>query len=203
MFNVSFDPAIAPQDPAYAFLTALPVPATMLDDERVIFVTTDIILGDMDGQNPDFWCMRQDPGDGRGELFHPPKALVASKASGAGTSRVASISPYLGDGQEDWVLQAGLQYLSGQRNGPVIARANEHNLLPIEPPGQLSAPLSSANIWTGMLPDWRSGEMCRDWTSSSDTEFGRSGKGGGLDGVGLSFDALSCNIRQPIACVEQ
>jgi len=202
-FTVTFDPAVATQDPAYAGRVASPVPATVLDDERVIFTSKNAHPGDMDGQSPDDVCARQDPGDGSLVLFHPPKAFLVGRTSGGTINRVASNTAYQGDGQQDWVLRAGLQYLSDDRDGAVIARANQNNLLPIEPPQSLSGPISQQTIWTGLLPDWTSGEDCTGWTSAYGIDLGRSGKGGGLDSVGISYNANQCTTPQNIACVEQ
>ncbi|HZN95781.1 MAG TPA: DUF1554 domain-containing protein, partial [Myxococcales bacterium] len=199
---INFAPVTATaQDPGYQGLMVSPFYVYIRDDERIIFTLSAPQTGNMaPGFNPtvadpDYLCSNDPPA--YMELFGYPRALVA--APGSEFTRIASVTPNQGDGQVNWVLTAGHNYIRDTRNGPVIGRANSRNLLdfPLQ-----NAPTTSTSYWTGLNADWTtSGAHCIDWVNNAAAFSGQAGAGGTNAGA-ISSGPATCNTTRTILCVE-
>jgi Protein of unknown function (DUF1554) len=121
-----------------------------------------------------------------------------------GDVRVATKTPYKGDGQVDWVLRPYTRYLTtlgnliwitddvallGVRNGQPVALLN-----PILP-----GPIAFA--WVGFENDWTSSvDNCLGWNSSLGTDGGTVIR---VDQTEFIVDPAQCSNAYPLICAER
>ncbi|HVE83750.1 MAG TPA: DUF1554 domain-containing protein, partial [Myxococcales bacterium] len=201
---VNFAPLTATaQDPGYQNLFVYPFTVPVEDDERVIFTLTDPVNGDMHDPgdplyaNPDALC-RADPKASAELLNSSPMAMLVSP--GPYFLRIASATANNGDGQYDWVLGAGYNYLSESKTGPVMGRANSRRLLDFP----LARPLSATgDYWTGLKADWTTDATvtCSDWISTG--SMGQTGSSTATGSGAISAGTLPCASNRYLLCVEQ
>ncbi|HUQ05234.1 MAG TPA: DUF1554 domain-containing protein [Kofleriaceae bacterium] len=129
-----------------------------------------------------------------------------------GTNRVATVTANAGNGQVNWPVTAYTRYVSVHTNLLVFVSDNTRM---IGAAGGTDRNLQSGiggamqednyGAWTGAAPDWTSSDDCNNWTSSSDTVFGRSA--GTQTTSGGSFpnnNAVSnCAQLRRFFCVQQ
>ncbi|MBV1859209.1 MAG: DUF1554 domain-containing protein [Nannocystaceae bacterium] len=106
--------------------------------------------------------------DGRCEAA----GLVGYKAMFAdGTNRRASVSPFVGDGQIDWVLTPWTRYLT--EDGDLVWTTDASALLGVRDgaPEPLLVPITTnyARAYTGLQPNWLAelSSDCNNWTTNS------------------------------------
>lgn len=130
----------------------------------------------------------------------------AWKALLTGGGRVATVTPFAGDGQADWVLQPFTEYYNWE--GRLMWATDDVALLGVRdgvrveldaPAWDVSSP-STVYPWSGYADDWKTvpDETCNGWLSTDSTAYGA-----------FAFDDLTyantepCAWGLPLMCVEQ
>ncbi|HEY8206370.1 MAG TPA: DUF1554 domain-containing protein [Myxococcaceae bacterium] len=193
------------QDPGYQNLMAYPMYMVLQDDERVIFTLSTARAGDMTDPGGTYLMLdtlcSDDPVRSTQNLNYV-QALIAADYQGVYYfQRVASQTANLGDGQVNWVLQSGKNYVSETRTGPVIGRANMRNLFDF-PLAHALGPIGDA--WTGLNADWTSAtENCDQWTNPTVSASGSAGGTGATNSTAIFKGSTLCNVPHRLLCVEQ
>lgn len=125
-----------------------------------------------------------------------------------GVNRRATVTPYLGDSQVDWVLTPWTRYV--RDSGELIWITDESALLGVSggSPGDFLVPIRefAIGIRTGLRGDWvaQNVEDCFNWTSASVSAPENVGRGGEVD-LDSVLAGLSnfCDIGLQVYCVEQ
>ncbi|HYV46403.1 MAG TPA: DUF1554 domain-containing protein [Myxococcaceae bacterium] len=190
-------------DPGYQNPVIDPLQVTIQDDERIIFTTTAGHTGNM--QDPgggsyfilDSLCYT-DPVQGQ-QLFYTSAAMLS--VDNPLFTRIASVTANQGDQQANWVLAKGRNYISETRNGPVIGRANDKNLLDFPLAHALTA---AGDAWTGLEAGWtNSGTNCAAWVDDTSANMGRAGTSNATSSAAIAGGTASCDGLRRILCVEQ
>ncbi len=129
------------------------------------------------------------------------KILVAD-----GLSRVASKTPWTGDGQANWVLKPYTGYTDG--GGALLGITGKEALLGIQNGTMVGLGQTitggQQRVWTGLLSSWIAAPTnCSNWTTSNPVKTAMTGNSGLLDGYLDGFNTISCLEPQKIYCVEQ
>jgi hypothetical protein len=125
-------------------------------------------------------------------------------------NRIATVTGFKGDGQVNWVLKRWTQYVDVSNN--VIWTTDRSALLGVAngaAAGMLTNPCYPTDdgwgAWTGMHPDYTTGENCARWTSALSTDFGRSVNVAATN-VGATFpdngSLSNCAQLRHLLCVE-
>lgn len=125
-----------------------------------------------------------------------------------GVNRRATVTPYLGDSQVDWVLTPWTRYV--RDSGELIWITDESALLGVSggSPGDFLVPIRefAIGIRTGLRGNWvaQNVEDCFNWTSASVSAPENVGRGGEVD-LDSVLAGLSnfCDIGLQVYCVEQ
>ncbi len=131
-----------------------------------------------------------------------------------GSDRVASESPYQGDGQVDWVIAPWTEYVND--NGGTVFVTGDIALLGVDASGAwvgldyaIDDEVTAA--WTGMANDYTTHAMtCSDWTDGDPNAYLSQGSDGvpsvtddDFVGTALQFGRGFCFSVSPFYCVEQ
>lgn len=149
--------------------------------------------------------------DGRCEAA----GLAGYKAMFAdGTSRRASVSPFVGDGQVDWVLTPWTRYL--RDDGELVWITDESALLGIRDgvPEPLLVPIASqlaTSAYTGLQANWLAelNSDCVNWTTNSSgaSHFGGEPDEVAIDrvlaGITPAISPGNCASSALVYCVQQ
>jgi hypothetical protein len=132
------------------------------------------------------------------------KSLIVVPVTGS-SRRIATITPYRGDGQVDWVLGPYTRYVNSV--GDLIWATDEVRLLGVRNgrAAALQNPIQPGNAdwaWGGFNDDWTaSTDNCTNWTSSDGAGHGQSVR---LDLTSVSTTPeWTCEVRIWLICVEQ
>lgn len=130
------------------------------------------------------------------------RALFAYK-----DERVASVGPYVGDGQVDWVLQPWTIYVNDKDE--VVWATKEVALLGVVNggPADLLHPIDASETYpvrTGLDQAWRNAEEnCVDWTSASGADDQLEGDPTSVSGYLDGLDVGGCDELARHYCAEQ
>ena len=121
-----------------------------------------------------------------------------------GTTRVASETPYRGDGEVDWVLLPYTRYVN--ESGSLVWVTDSVPLLAVRN-GQVSPLLNPilpgpySLAWGGYDRDWTtSADTCERWFSTDKADSGAVVR---LDLQTWEIDSAECDLRRPMLCVER
>lgn len=125
-----------------------------------------------------------------------------------GVNRRATVTPYVGDSQVDWVLTPWTRYV--RDSGELIWITDESALLGVSGgnPGDFLVPIRefAIGVRTGLRGNWvaQNVEDCFNWTSASVSAPENVGRGGEVD-LDSVLAGLSnfCDIGLQVYCVEQ
>jgi hypothetical protein len=128
-----------------------------------------------------------------------------------GVNRIASVSPFHGDGQVDWVLKKYMQYQN--MSNQVIWTTDSTALLGVTlgTAGTLMNPIAPTDdglgTWMGMNNDYTSGPDCVHWTANT-TTASATGAAANATSVGQNFPnnggTSDCaTYARHLVCVEQ
>jgi hypothetical protein len=167
--------------------------SAMIATKKHIYRSKVLSVGDLDGiEGADQRCQE--------DWGMDYKAMLSD-----GDGRIASLTPYTGDGQVDWVLQEHVAYAGF--NGFVFVTGKERLLGVIKgKPAPLLVAIGEGDAWTGLEETWLSSpDDCMNWAVMGAEAFGMSGDvskteaGEYLSGKG----AKSCAQKGAIYCVQQ
>lgn len=122
-----------------------------------------------------------------------------------GTNRVASVSPFMGDGQVGWVLAPYTAYVNV--NGQLIGVTGPRRLLgrPHEMMTALVNPIgvAPAQVWTGLDDEWTTTVDCANWGSVEANVKGVVGQATDATNGYLHFgESAACGMLQQVYCVQ-
>jgi len=193
-FQITIDPS-ASSDPNYSALNNKFISMSITDNDKKIFQTTTTHQGSLGGVAGADTICQTDAGCASGKVC---KAIIADRAG----SRIASVTPDVGDGQVNWVLTPFAHYY--QSNGTsLISNTNANSLLVFPFTNFVAATLTP---WSGFIDDgqWEaSTNHCLSWTSNNVGD-----NGGEFISSGTTMSAFfgpfnSCNNTFPLLCAEQ
>ncbi|MCG6151550.1 DUF1554 domain-containing protein [Leptospira bandrabouensis] len=159
--NISLQ-LIAKSDDKDLDLTPIVIPIEVLDNEKRLFVSTNAYMGGSFGgiSGADTICSS----DIKCPLGSTCKAMIL------GSTRIASQSANLGDGQVNWVLHPNAHYYLTD-NATLIANTNSSSLLQIPFFSVMDA--TAPGTWLGSNSGWVLGaNSCSDWTDNTNTVTG-------------------------------
>ncbi len=193
-FEIKIDPSTS-SDPNYAALNFKIISMSIIDNDKKIFQTTTTHQGNLGGvAGADAIC-QSDAGCGSGKVC---KAIIGDRIG----SRIASITPSVGDGQVSWVLLPFAHYYQG--NGTtLISNTNATSLLVFPFTNFVAATLTP---WSGFIDDgqWEaSTDHCLSWTSNSVGQNGGEFISSGTTMAAFFAPPNSCNNSFPLLCAEQ
>lgn len=165
------------------------------DAERLkIFVTPERHNGDFAGdaalaganaiERADSFCMAS--------AARPAGTYKALLVDGANRTAVPAV---------DWVLRPNKGYYQSDGATP-IGTTDASSVFPFPLTHAWSGDLAQASWypWSGVTSSWALGDACGGWTVGVPGTLGRAFVAGRVDAIGL---AASCQITQPLLCVEQ
>ena len=127
-----------------------------------------------------------------------------------GTSRIATVTGFKGDGQANWVLKKYMQYQTAANL--VVWTTDGTALLGVTNgvPGTLTNPVNPTDdgwgAWVGLNSDYTTGSDCVSWSSNASTDFGLS-VNPTATAVGQTFPnnnaTSNCMQTRHLLCVEQ
>ena len=127
------------------------------------------------------------------------------KAMIADVNRKASITPNIGDGQIDWVLQPSTTYV--RPDGTIIMTTGTNGLFDFNGGDQLTNSLDGLSpiYFTGIQPTWVNNTTfhCADWTTNSISNAAVSGSGTEINGLAINENNPICDTMGKLFCVEQ
>ncbi|MEM6295965.1 MAG: DUF1554 domain-containing protein [Myxococcota bacterium] len=137
------------------------------------------------------------------------KAMFAN-----GTSRRATVTPYVGDGQMDWVLTPWTRYL--RDDGELIWVTDESALLGVRDgnPEPLLQPIATqlvTTVYTGLRGNWLAelNDDCVNWSTNSSGASHYAGQPDELTsalflaGTTPAISPGNCGSTTPVYCVQQ
>lgn len=119
-----------------------------------------------------------------------------------GSSRRASVTASVGDGQIDWVLYANKLYR--RSDGTNITTSSSARLLTFPLTNAISPDIPGKVVWTGMVNDWTtSASICVSWTSISIAQYGFTATEYDVTNTAIQSGNFSCDNSQALYCVQQ
>jgi len=121
-----------------------------------------------------------------------------------GKTRIASRTPYKGDGQLDWVLNPYTRYVNS--SGDLIWTTDSVALLGVRDGKSASLvgpirPGGYALAWAGVEADWTSSAAnCEQWQSEMRDSHGNAIR---LESQTLTFEPATCDLQLSLVCVER
>ncbi|MCE9597213.1 MAG: DUF1554 domain-containing protein [Spirochaetia bacterium] len=160
-----------------------------------IFATAGAWLGDLGGSTgiagADARCMS----DGNKPTSGTYKAML-----GDGSTRIATTTADVGDGQVGWVLYASATYR--RPDGLSVMTTGTNKLFPF---GALTNPIANSGTYhTGFNTGWVTNAHCNQWSDGSGGAQGRYGTGGSTSQTTITLSQTACNTTtRGIYCAEQ
>jgi hypothetical protein len=160
-----------------------------------IYATAGAWLGDLGGSpgiaGADARCMSDSNKPSSGTY----KAII-----GDGSTRVATITADVGDGQLGWVLYASTEYR--RPDGLTVMTTGTNKLFLF---GALSNPIASSGTYhTGFNSGWITNAHCNQWSDNTGGAQGRYGTGGSTSQTTITLSQTACNsTTRGIYCAQQ
>lgn len=117
-----------------------------------------------------------------------------------GSTRIASVTANVGDGQVGWVMLPNMEYRNA--SGATVWTTNSSGLFVF---GTLTNQITSGGTYfTGMDTLWVSNATCLAWTDGTGANQGRYGVGGTTTSTALALTQTACNVAQRgLYCVQR
>lgn len=160
-----------------------------------LFATAGAWLGDLGGNTgisgADARCMA----DGNKPTSGVYKALLSD-----GATRIATVTPNVGDGQAGWVLYASTQYR--RPDGQVIMTTDSAKIFVF---GALSNIIVGTGTYhTGMNSGWNAGVHCAAWTDNTNMNSTRYGTSNATGSTAISLTQTTCDAAtRGLYCAQQ
>lgn len=159
------------------------------------FATSGSWLGDLGGltgvSGADSRCI-SDANKPSGGTY---KAVISD-----GSTRIASITANMGDGQANWVLYPNTEYR--RPDGVSLMTTNANSIFVF---GTLSAIITAVGTYhTGMNNGWNAGVHCNGWTDNTAGNNTRYGSNSITGSAAISFTQAACNATaRGLYCAQQ
>lgn len=161
-----------------------------------LFATAGSWLGDLGGltgvSGADTRCMSDANKPSSGGTY---KAVISD-----GSTRIATVTSNVGDGQTNWVLYANQEYR--RPDGVTIMTTNSNGLFVF---GTMSAIITATGTYhTGMNLGWDAGVHCNGWTDNTGGNSSRHGTSNVTGSTALSLTQNGCNTAaRGLYCAQQ
>jgi hypothetical protein len=189
-------------DTNYSSLTIPSISVTNFDNDKLTFVTTSTLNGNLGGiTGADSLCNS----DANKPVISPSiyKAfLVDSTGNRRASTNVDATGANPGT-QVDWVLAANTTYFRANQTTPLFT-TNSQKLFNLSS-GVLNSfdPLGNS-YWTGIKNDWTTNFTCLNWVNSTMGQQGDRGDGSATNSDAVSFPGpLACNSTLRVFCIQQ
>lgn len=188
-YTVKFGPT-ASSDSVYNNLTGSSN-LTNRDFRKLIFQTSATSMGNFGGKvQADSFC--------NSDALKPANTGTY-KALLADTTRTASITANVGDGQVDWVLLPNQLYT--RPDGTVIMTTNSASIFIFGTLVNSIVPPSAVLSWSGLASNWTGGGGCTNWSSSG--AFGGYATVDSPTLAAIQGGNIICSTLGKFTCVQQ